>query len=61
MPANSRSLPALHRLRARARALRFRRRWGFAPPPPWSDWVGYEVLLEEIERFGLDRVDGDVL
>jgi hypothetical protein len=23
--------------------------------------VGYEVLLEEIERFGLDRVDGDVL
>jgi SAM-dependent methyltransferase len=43
------------------RALRFRRRWGFAPPPQWSDWVGYEVLLEEIERFGLDRLDGDVL
>jgi hypothetical protein len=23
--------------------------------------VGYEVLLEEIERFGLDRLEGDVL
>lgn len=46
---------------ARTRAARFRRRWGFAPPPPWSDWVGYEVLLEEIERHGLDRVAGDVL
>jgi SAM-dependent methyltransferase len=41
--------------------LRFRRRWGFDPPPPWSDWVGYEVLLEEIERHRLDRVEGDVL
>jgi hypothetical protein len=41
--------------------LRFRRRFGFDPPPPWSDWVGYEVLLEEIERHGIDRVEGDVL
>src|SRR2546421_12701173 len=48
-------------LRQRHRALGFRRRWGFAPPPAWSDWVGYEVLLEEIERSGLDRLDGDVL
>jgi hypothetical protein len=49
------------RVRERMRAGRFRRRWGFAPPPPWSDWVGYEVLLEEIERHGLERVEGDVL
>lgn len=48
-------------LRARARGARFRRRWGFAPPPPWSDWVGYEALLEEVEHHGLDRVEGDVL
>jgi hypothetical protein len=33
---------------------------GIRSPPPWSDWVGYEVLLEEIERHRLDRVDGDV-
>jgi hypothetical protein len=47
--------------RERIEAARFRRRWGFDPPPRWSDWVGYEVLLEEIERHGLDRLDGDVL
>ena len=41
--------------------LQFRRRWGFDPPPPWSDWVGYEVLLGEIERHGVDRLEGDVL
>jgi Methyltransferase domain len=40
---------------------RFKRRWGFPPPPVWADSVGYEVLLEEIERHRLDRVDGDVL
>lgn len=45
----------------RLRAARFRRRWGFAPPPPWADSVGYEVLLEEIERNRLDRVEGDAL
>ena len=49
------------RLRARLEARRFRRRWGFVPPPPWSDSVGYEVLLEEIERHRLERVAGDVL
>jgi hypothetical protein len=48
-------------LRARIRAFRFRRRWGFPPPPPWADTVGYEVLLEEIEHNELDRVDGDAL
>jgi hypothetical protein len=31
------------------------------PPPPWSDSLGYEALLEEIEDQKLDRVDGDVL
>jgi hypothetical protein len=46
-----------NRLRARS----FRRRWGFEPPPPWSDWVGYDTLLAEIERNGLARVEGDVL
>lgn len=61
MSADLTRTPALPRLRARAGAARFRRRWGFAPPPAWSDWVGYEVLLEEIERHGLDRLEGDVL
>ena len=48
-------------MRERLREARFRRRWGFDPPPPWADWVGYETLLEEAERHGLDKVDGDVL
>jgi hypothetical protein len=48
-------------LRSRVAASRFRRRWGFSPPPPWSDWVGYETLLEEAERNGIAGVDGDVL
>lgn len=61
MVAESRGRPAFADLRERRRALKFRRRWGFAPPPAWSDWVGYEALLEELERLGLDRVDGDVL
>ena len=47
--------------RDRLASLRYRRRWGFMPPPPWSDWVGYEALLEEIEAHGLARVVGDVL
>ena len=45
----------------RLRARKFRRRWGFDPPPPWSDWVGYATLLREIERNGLEHVEGDVL
>ena len=48
-------------LRRRRQAARFRRRWGFDPPPPWSDWVGYETLLEELERNGIAHIDGDVL
>lgn len=54
-----RSLPG--RLRARLDATRFRRRWGFEPPPTWADWVGYENLLDEIQARGIHRVDGDVL
>lgn len=50
-----------HRARTALRDARFRRRWGFDPPPPWSDTLGYEVLLEEVERHGIDRVGGDVL
>jgi hypothetical protein len=41
--------------------VRYRRRWGFDPPPPWSDWVGYERLLDEIASRGIHRVQGDVL
>ena len=52
---------AQERLRTRLQAARFRRRWGFSPPPAWADSVGYEVLLEEIERHRLDRVEGDAL
>src|SRR4051794_15221280 len=48
-------------LAERAGAARFRRRWGFDPPPPWADWVGYEVLLEELDRGGVAHMEGDVL
>jgi SAM-dependent methyltransferase len=48
-------------LSRRGRARGFERRWGFAPPPEWSDRVGYETLLEEIESHRLDRIEGDVL
>jgi hypothetical protein len=49
------------RLREQLRVARFRRRWRFAPPPEWADSVGYEVLLEEMERHGIAAVEGDVL
>jgi hypothetical protein len=48
-------------VRSRLADRRFRRRWGFPPPPQWSDWVGYEVLLEEAERNGVASLEGDVL
>ena len=48
-------------LREWAGKARFRRRWGFRPPPPWADSVGYEVLLDEMERYRIDAVEGDVL
>ena len=54
-------LAAVRGLQDRARGVRFRRRWGFDPPPRWADTTGYEVLLQEIESRGIDRVDGDVL
>lgn len=40
---------------------RFVARWRFVPPPPWSDSLGYEALLGEMEREGIDRVEGDLL
>jgi SAM-dependent methyltransferase len=49
------------RVRTSVRSARFRRRWGFDPPPPWSDWVGYELLLAELERAGIADVEGDLL
>lgn len=39
--------------------LTFRARFGFAPPPHWSDLSGYERLLSVILREGLCRVPGD--
>ena len=48
-------------VRDRVYAARFRREWGFDPPPRWSDWVGYEVLLSEIRGRGVAQVPGDVL
>jgi hypothetical protein len=47
--------------RTRLRALRYRRRWGFAPPPAWSDISGYEAILEELERHEIRHVEGDVV
>ena len=49
------------RLRTPRERTAFRRRWGFDPPPSWSDTLGYEVLLEEIERHQISSVAGDVL
>ena len=42
-------------------SLLFRVRWGFRPPPTWSDLTGYELLLAEMERAGVLSVDGDVV
>ena len=42
-------------------AKRFRRRWGFVPPPVWSDRVGYEILLEELEHHEIASLPGDLL
>jgi len=40
-------------------ALTFRRRFGFDPPPHWSDLSGYESLLRVIVRERLYELDGD--
>jgi hypothetical protein len=49
-----------HRVLVWARnSARFRQRYGFAPPPGWSDWSGYERLLDVLgQRLA---VPGDVL
>lgn len=49
------------RVRRRVRATRFERRWGFSPPPSWSDEMGYELLMEELERHDIGRLEGDIL
>ncbi len=45
----------------RIREARFRRRYGFAPPPAWADFTGYEPILDVIERERLYLLEGDVL
>lgn len=49
------------RIRDPIRIARYRRRWGFTPPPAWAELVGYETLLEEMERHGIAGVEGHVL
>lgn len=64
MASVSRLLTALRvriALRTRLQRLSFRRRWGFRPPPPWSDLSGYETLLETIRSHGIASVEGDVV
>ena len=39
--------------------LRFRRRYGFWPPPAWSDMSGYEPLMDAIIENGVLGVPGD--
>lgn len=41
--------------------LKFRRRYGFAPPPPWADLTGYDPMLDTLRERGLLTVPGDVL
>lgn len=52
---------ALLRLRQTWKAQRYRRRYGFAPPPYWSDITGYEPMLDVILERGLHRLDADFL
>jgi hypothetical protein len=39
----------------------YRARWGFTPPPSWSDWSSYEHMLRVIQRERIADVPGDVL
>ncbi len=48
-------------LRTHLRTAQYRRKWGFDPPPPWADISGYETLLDELERHGISRVEGDIV
>jgi predicted O-methyltransferase YrrM len=43
------------------RGAAYRARWGFPPPPLWSDWSEYERLLRVIERRGIADLPGDVV
>ena len=45
----------------RLRIALFRARWGFHPPPAWSDWSSYERFMALAERHGLHTVPGDVV
>ena len=62
LAAESRRASLIDRgIRHPVRDARYRRRWGFTPPPLWAELVGYEMLLEEMERHGIAHVEGDVL
>jgi len=39
----------------------FEHRYGYPPPPPWSDITGYEPILDTIRDQNLHRLDGDFL
>jgi hypothetical protein len=47
--------------RERLRSSLFRRRYGFDPPPDWSDLTGYEALLDVVLAERLNELPGDVL
>ena len=47
------------RLRKQRDRIRFRRRYGFPPPPDWSDQSGYEPLMDAILSRGVLKVPGD--
>jgi len=47
--------------RERLRSALFRRRYGFDPPPEWSDLTGYEALLDVVLAERLHELPGDVL
>lgn len=51
----------LGRLLLTWRSIWFFAKFGFLPPPPGTDLVGYEILLEFIEREKVLSVDGDLV
>jgi hypothetical protein len=48
-------------LRSRLRAAAYRRRFGFSPPPAWSDLSGYETILDVLATHRIAEVEGDVV
>jgi len=44
-----------------SRDLRFRLRYGFPPPPPGTDLVGYEALIDFFRSRDLSSVSGDIV